>query len=304
MDKVHIVIPVFTGWNETKMCLDAIRASTYRNLQIVVVYHGTEAEIQNALATHYPEARCVFGPPTLWWAGATNLGIRAALNDRARYIMLLNHDCYVDSDTIGRLLSHTRQASDAVVAPIQKDFFTKQVTAVTAGTCFLLGFPTVVFPWKKEDLQTPRLLPTRLVLGGRGALIPASVFERVGLFDEINLPGYYSDHDFYLRCRQRGIPLRVATDCAVFIDNTRTTLAAQPGELSLREFLITLRVPRSHRNLRDLSHLFKFHHPIRGLYHTGVALNLLRYCVIYACKRLKKRLSSLLIPSSPSHPVR
>jgi len=304
MDKIHIIIPVFTGWNETKVCLDALRASTYRDLEIIVVYHGVEDEIKKALETHYPEARCVVGPPSLWWAGATNLGIRTALSNGARHIMLLNHDCYLDPDTIGRLLAHAYQVGQAIVAPIQKDSLTKQVTAVTAGTCFLLGFPTLVFPWKEKDLKTPQLLRTRLVLGGRGALIPVSVFERVGLFDEINLPSYYSDHDFYLRCRQRGVPLLIATDCVVSIDNTRTTLAARAGELTLREFLITLRVPRSHRNLRDLTHLFKFHHPIRGLYHTGVALNLLRYCVIYACKRFRSRLSSLSIPSSPSHPIR
>ncbi|HWP58726.1 MAG TPA: glycosyltransferase family 2 protein [Candidatus Acidoferrales bacterium] len=292
MDKVAIVIPVYTGWNETKTCLEALRASTYRALEAIVVYHGTEEEI-NDLQRQYPEARYVFGSPALWWAGATNLGIRAALREGARYIMLLNHDCYVDRDTIGRLLSHARQAGDAIVAPIQKDFLTRRVTAVTAGTCFVLGFPTLVFSWKEEDLQTPKLLPTRLILGGRGALIPASVFERVGLFDERNLPSYYSDHDFYLRCRRRGIPLFVASDCAVWIDRTRTTLAADPGGLNLREFLATLHVPRSHRNLRDLTVLFRLHHPIRPLYPTGVALNLLRYCVIYACRRLHRRLTSI-----------
>jgi GT2 family glycosyltransferase len=206
--------------------------------------------------------------------------------------MLLNHDCYVEPQTIGRLLAHTQNVGQAIVAPIQKNFFTKRVTAVTAGTCLLLGFPTLVLPWNEKRLRACRLLNTRLILGGRGAVVPTGVFERIGLFDEINLPGYYSDHDFYLRCRQRGIPLFVASDCAVAIDDTRTTLAAKPGNLSLREFLETLRVPRSHRNLRDLSYLFRFHHPIPPLSSTGVALNLLRYSAIYTVKRLWKMLDA------------
>ena len=297
MNKVHIIIPVFTGWNETQRCLDALRASTYRNLEIVVVYHGVDQDMKKALETNYPDAHYVVGPPTLWWAGATNLGIRMALAQGANSIMLLNHDCYVASDTIARLMNHAQSVGQAIVAPVQKDFATNQVTAVTAGTCFLLGFPTLVFSWNEEQLQTPQLLNTRLILGGRGALIPAQVFARVGLFDEVNLPSYYSDHDFYLRCRQRGIPLLVATDCAVSIDNRRTTIAARPGELSWREFLETLRVPRSHRNLRDLKQIFRLHHPIRIIYRTGVALNLLRYCLIYACKRLQNRIVSRATPS-------
>jgi len=297
MDKIHIIIPVFTGWNETQRCLNALRASSYRNLEIVVVYHGGDEDMKKALEAAYPEAHCVIGPPTLWWAGATNLGIRTALARGAKSIMLLNHDCYVGSDTIGRLQNHAQSAGQAVVAPVQRDFATNQVTAVTAGTCFLLGFPTLVFWWQEEQLQTPQLLSTRLILGGRGALIPAEVFARVGLFDEVNLPSYYSDHDFYLRCRQRGIPLLIATDCAVSIDNRRTTIAARPGELNWREFLETLRLPRSHRNLRDLTQIFRLHHPIRAIYATGVALNLLRYCLIYAYQRLKNRIVAYANPS-------
>ena len=52
----------------------------------------------------------------------------------------------------------------------------------------------------------------------------------------------------------------------------------------------TFRDRRSHRNLRDLSALFRRHYPIRGLYPLGVGLNLLRYSVLYAAGRLSRSL--------------
>lgn len=294
MEQIHVIIPAFSGWRETRKCLEALGESTYREVEIVVVDHGPADEAKENLFARHPEVVRVRGEESLWWAGATNLGIREAMRRGAKSIMLLNHDCYVEPETIRRLAEHARRAGEAIIAPVQVDFCTREVIGASATTLFLFGFPTVVLPVKRRHLGQTRLLPTKLILGGRGALIPTSLFERFGLFDEKNLPSYYSDHDFYLRCRRRGVPLFVAADAIVYIDNTRTTLAAKAGELDLGGFLRTLIVPRSHRNIRDLTALFRLHYPIPGLHHIGVALNLLRYFVLYGCKRAKRGLADSL----------
>ena len=293
MDKIHIIIPVFDGWKQTKTCLDALRASTYPSLEIIVVNHGSDEEIKEALPTQYPEILITRGEPSLWWAGATNLGVRAAISRGAKQIMLLNHDCYVEPDMIKRIAAHAERTPDALIAPVPFDYATRQLLAVTSETCFLLGFPTLTLPGKVRYLGQARLLPTRLIMGGRGVLIPASAFERVGLLDEVNLPSYYADFDFFLRCRSRGIRLFIAADARVYVDDTRTTFARNLEEMSFKDFLQTLAVPRSHRNIRDLTTIFKFHYPIKGLYHVGVALNIFRYFVIYLWKRARRSFSCL-----------
>ncbi len=293
MDKIHIVIPVFNGWKQTKICLDALRAGLYRELEIIVVDHGSTDETREALPSQYPEVVHIFGEATLWWTGATNLGIRTAMDRGAKNIMLLNNDCYVEPETIHRLVAHARKNDEAIIAPVQRDYFTKRVLCVTATTCYLLGFPTLILPGKTRNTHGKKqLLPTRLIIGGRGVLIPAAVFERLGKLDDDRLPHFGSDNDFYLRCRKQGIPLFVATDATVYIDNTRTTLAANVGQMGLKQFLRTLVDRRSHRNIRDLNALFKLHYPIRGLHHLGVALNLFRYFALYGWKRLRRVLSS------------
>ena len=291
MDKIHIVIPVFNGWKQTKLCLDSLRASVYRDLEIIIVNHGHGNEIKEALSTYYPEVLQIPGESTLWWAGATNLGIRMALGRGAKKIMLLNHDCYVEPDTIQTLLVHSNRIGEAIIAPVPFDYSTKSVIAVTARTCFLLGFPTISLHRKRNHIGRPQLLPTKLILGGRGVLIPSGIFERLGLFDEVNLPSYYSDHDFYLRCRKRGVQLFISADATVYIDDTMTTLSAKIENLGFQQFLQTLVVRRSHRNIRDLTALFKLHYPIKGLHHLGVLLNLLRYFTLYGWKRLRRALS-------------
>ena len=291
MDKIYIIIPVFDGWKETNTCLDALRASSYRDLEIIVVNHGTDEEIREALPTQYPEVLIITGEPRLWWAGATNLGIRAAMSRGAKKIMLLNHDCYVEPDTIEKIVAHAEQRANALIGPALLDYVTRQPLPTIARTCFLLGFPLTTSLKKNKYLGQSGLLPTKLILGGRGVLVPTSAFERVGLLDEVNLPSYYADFDFFLRCRSRGIPLFIATDARVYVDDTRTTVARRLEEMSFKDFLRTLMVPRSHRNIRDLTTIFRFHYPIKGLHPIGVALNVIRYFMLYCCKRLKRIVS-------------
>jgi len=289
MTKLHIVIPVFNGWQQTEICLTALRASTYPDYEIIIVDHGSTDATKKALTTQYPEVVHVLGEPTLWWTGASNLGIRTALDRGATSIMLLNNDCYVTPETIDRLVAHVQRAGEAVIAPIQRDFLSKHLLCVTASTCFLLGFPTVIPPWGvRSHRSTEELLPTKLILGGRGVVIPASVFQQVGLLDAVHLPHYGSDHDFYLRCRKAGISLFIATDSIVEVDHRTTTHASTPGRMGFSQFLKTLTDRRSHRNLRDLTALFKLHYPIKGLYHLGVTLNLLRYFVLFSWERMRR----------------
>jgi len=126
----------------------------------------------------------------------------------------------------------------------------------------------------------------RLIMGGRGTLIPVDVFARIGLFDAEHLPHYGADHDFYLRARKVGIGLAIAENAFVDVDNSGTTLAARYAAPNLRAFLATLVARRSHRNLRDLTALFRNHYPVPFLYWLGVLLNTARYSVLYLSHRL------------------
>jgi GT2 family glycosyltransferase len=288
LDKIHIVIPVLNGWTQTRLCLEALRASHYRNLEIIVVDHGSTDATKRALPQDYPEVVHQLGASDLWWTGATNLGIRTARARGAQWIILLNNDCYVTPETIQNVLAHAQSLKDAIVAPIQRDYFSQQLLCTTAWTCYFLGFPTLVLPRASKRLIGERgLLPTKLIIGGRGVLIPTKVFDLVGLLDETNLPHAGSDNDFYLRCRKACIPLFIATDATVYVDSRTTTLAANIQDMTLRQFLQTLTDRRSHRNIRDLKALFRLHYPIKGLYLVGVALNLLRYFATYVWKRLQ-----------------
>jgi GT2 family glycosyltransferase len=295
MKMLHIVITDFNGFAETWRCLEALRSSRFQDFTVLVVDHGTTDETRRGLASEYPEVVRIEGSADLWWTGATNLGVREALKRGADAVMLLNNDCYVTPDTVGILVAWAQERPNAIVAPVQRDLTSGKINTIRARSLFGLGFPTVPGPRQlTPEMIQARLLPVQLIGGGRGAIIPTWAFAEIGLFDAEQLPHYWADHDFYHRARRHGIRLYVAAQAFVDVDNARTTKAERPETLSFSEFLDTLADTRSHRNLRDVTTLFRKHYPIPHLHMVGVFLYLSRYTFVYLARRSGRRIRKLL----------
>jgi len=286
--RLAIVIPIFTGEAQLRRCLASLYSSQDVLFTIYLVNHAASDEISQWVGSEFPDVRCIRGYPDLWWAEASNLGIKQALEDGNQYVMLLNHDCYVRSNTVSLLLKHALSNPRSLVAPAQHRL-QSGITTYTASTCFLLGFPTLVWPgWVAHKVQRKKngLISTKLILGGRGTLIDARIFLAVGLLDSQHFPHYGADHDFYLRCRKNGYQLFVSTDAIVDVDDTKTSLASSPKALSFREFKRTFTDRRSHRNVKDLYSLFSRYYPVPLLAGVGVAFNLARYTILFIFGRL------------------
>lgn len=284
---IFIVIPVLNRWEQTRRCLQALFAGHPAGFRVIVVDHGSTDGTAENLAQEFPAVTRLAGNPGMWWTAATNCGIRYALEQDADLVMLLNNDCYLRTDTLARLLDGLDRQPGAIIAPLQADLQNGEIDRRSIATCFLLGFPTLRLPGTRvcHD-DTGRPVPTRLVMGGRGTLIPATLFRRIGLFDEDNLPHYGADHDFYLRAHKSGTPLLLACGAVVDVDGSSTTRASGLGNMRIGEFLQSLRDRRSHRNIRELTTLFRLHYPLPGLYPVGVALNLLRYTLVFLAARI------------------
>jgi GT2 family glycosyltransferase len=291
---IYVVITDFDGWDQTQICLRHLERSSYKNLSVIVVDHGLTDATARGLKEFHSCTR-ISAESTLWWTGATNIGIRAALERGAQYIMLLNNDCYVAPDTVEQVFAAIDESALQIVAPVQISAHSGEVLAGRITTCFSLGFPTVVLPGKRKLLGRSRdLVPTKMIIGGRGVVIPRAVFAEVGLFDDANLPHYGADHDFYLRCRQANIALAIAPAAKVLMDETRTTVSRNLGRMTAGEFFNSFGDPRSHRNLSVLKTLFRRYYPVKRLYLIGVVLNVTRYCVSYILQRLKYRFAMIV----------
>jgi glycosyltransferase involved in cell wall biosynthesis len=290
-----VVICDYDGWAQTQRCLRALAGGSWRDFDVILVDHGTTATTREGLAREFPHVIRIEASPSLWWAGATNVGVRAALDRGADPVMLLNNDCYLRPESFAQLLRHARARPGAIVAPVQRDAHTGRIIAIAPRHCLLLGFTTLAGPRRVTPAMRARgLRPVGLIKGGRGVLIPAAVFRRVGLFDQDRLPHYFADHDFYWRCHAQGVPMYVAPDTEVDIDETRSSVAASAYGQGLAGLRQALTSPRSHRNLRDQRAIYRKHYPLPGLHRLGLLLFLARFMVVFLSRDLQARARGLI----------
>jgi GT2 family glycosyltransferase len=274
-----VVIPAFDQVAQTERCVNALLEGHAVDA-ILVVDHGPEEQVSKALAP-YPDVQVLREGPDLWWTGATNAGIRHALGQGATMVMLLNCDCIIDPASVDSLLE-SALATRGVVAPLQRDLASGEVTVSRAGTAVWLGLPTT---YASRAVPDSALAKTQMIVGGRGVVIPREVFETVGLLAEHDLPHYGADHDFYLRCRRAGIPLMIQSSATVFVDSGTTSLANRTGDLSFAELRESLTNQRSHRNIRALAALFRRNYPVKPLWWIGLVLAVARYVLVWTVKR-------------------
>jgi len=98
---VSVIIPVRNDADNLRLCLGALRNSTYPDFETIVVDDASTDE--TAEAAEQMEARIVRLSSRLGPAGARNAGARCA---RGEYLLFVDADVCVGGDTIGRFVAH------------------------------------------------------------------------------------------------------------------------------------------------------------------------------------------------------
>ena len=104
---IAVVIAVHNRLEFTKRCLDALRlSSVLHTIRPIVVDDGSTDGTGNYLIEHYPEVIIIVGNGSLWFGGATQLGIDHSLkNDQFDYVMTLNNDMFLRPGAIDIMVS-------------------------------------------------------------------------------------------------------------------------------------------------------------------------------------------------------
>src|SRR5258708_4234594 len=102
--RVAVVVPVYNNIRRTLRFLDSFTRVRHRYYQMIVVDDGSTDGTRMQLAAHHPSVLVLTGTGDLWWSGATNLGVRFALDNDFDYVLTINNDSIVAPDFLGRLL--------------------------------------------------------------------------------------------------------------------------------------------------------------------------------------------------------
>lgn len=202
------VAAVTVNWNgadDTLACLDSLAAQTGiagKGLDLVVVDNASADDAVARIREHHPSAQVISLPENRYYAGALAVGAAAALDARARWLLILNNDTVAAPDLVARLLAAA--ANDprcAAVCPTiylhdQQDEvwpsagYRRRLTLAAVDTTHLT---TAQDPPRPVDWCT-----------GCCMLVRAEAWRELGGFDAAAFPFYYDDHDFCLRAQAAG----------------------------------------------------------------------------------------------------
>ena len=99
--RVSVVIPSYNGAALLPACLDALRAQTYRDFEVLVVDDHSHDNTVDLLQTGYPEVRLLRLRRNRRFVGAANTGLHAA---RGSLLALLNNDTAADLGWLAALV--------------------------------------------------------------------------------------------------------------------------------------------------------------------------------------------------------
>ena len=226
-------------------------------LRVIVVDDGSTDGTREGVAAQFPEVTVLQGDGSLWWAGAMNVGVRAALSRGAEYVLALNDDVEVFPDHLENMLAWAERKPEALFGSYAFDIRTRQPYYGGGRIDWRRGRTIQLLDTCPEPERRGLVEVTHLP--GRGMWIPSRVFETIGLFDAGHLPHYLSDYDFSCRAARHGYELFANYDARLLSHVDLTQDCAERPRYSLSHFLYRLRGRKSGANLRDFT-IFAWRH--------------------------------------------
>ncbi|MEF2231530.1 MAG: glycosyltransferase family 2 protein [Pseudodesulfovibrio sp.] len=221
MDKptanVGIVLVHYGEVSATLRCIDSLSAMASAPKVVVVNHDAYEYTrvLGERLAMRGLEGR-VRQQGNKGFAAGCNTGIRIALALGAEYIWLLNNDTVVEPSALKELMACAEKNPKSIIGATVLDFEFPGTIQVAAGFRYHPFLSVIQALHRGRPVgEIPSLSAEQLdYVYGASLFLPASIYNRVGPFDE-NFFLYYEELDFCIRARRIGATLLWCRDCKV-----------------------------------------------------------------------------------------
>jgi GT2 family glycosyltransferase len=183
---VSIIIPNWNGAPHLPACLDSLRRQTFRDFEVIVADNASADNSRQLLAARYPEVKVIALDHNKGFAGACNVGLRAA---KGEVQILLNNDTEAEPDWLAEALAAFDRHPEAGLVASKMLLFDRRDTLHTAGDLYRTdGTPANRGAWQRDGGQFEEG-PVFSACGGSAAYRKV-MLDQIGLLDE----------DFFYSC--------------------------------------------------------------------------------------------------------
>ena len=197
---VSIIILNYNAGELLLNCVESIKKSAYKNLEIIVVDNISTDKSQKICKEKYPDIKLIQNDENFGYCEGNNIGIRKAKGD---FIMILNPDTIVEPNCIRELIFAHERLGEGLYQPKILSLNEKQVLQSTGNMLHVFGFGYAKDKGKKDE-EVDEEIKKIGYASGTCLFTSRNVLEKVGLLDSF-LFLYHDDLDLGWRASQIGI---------------------------------------------------------------------------------------------------
>jgi GT2 family glycosyltransferase len=203
---VVVIVLTWNGREDTLRCLESLQAVDYPNWEMLVVDNGSEDGTVDAVRTAYPGVTVIETGRNLGYTGGNNVGVEAALNRGAEFILILNNDTVVPSELLQAFVRAAGQYPDAGVFGAKIYFLHDPYRLWYGGASWspraLLSFENLGGGVLDNGKDFEQVRDTPAVFGA-AMFFRAAVVRTVGMLDD-RFFLLYEEVDWCFRARRAG----------------------------------------------------------------------------------------------------
>ena len=203
MSENPLVSIIVLNYNAGKLllnCIESVKKSTYKNLEIIVVDNISTDKSQETCKEKYPDIKLIQNNENFGYCEGNNIGIREAKGD---YIIILNPDTIVESNWIEELISAYNKFGEGLYQPKILSLEKTQILQSTGNMLHIFGFGFARDKGKNDNLEKNTIEKIGYA-SGTCLFTSKKVLKQVGLLDPF-LFLYHDDLDLGWRAAQIGI---------------------------------------------------------------------------------------------------
>ncbi|MEO8357320.1 MAG: glycosyltransferase family 2 protein [Chloroflexota bacterium] len=190
--------------NDTLACLESLIQSDYENAKIILVDNvSADGDSFESIRQQYTDIQIIPLTENLGYAGNNNIGIKAALEQGAEWIFILNDDTVLDPACLSSLVEvGMRDPAIGIVGPMVYHFDEPNVIQSAGG---MLGKYWQSIHLGRNELDHGQFNSVRQVqwISGCAILVRRALIEEVGMLDaEYFL--YWEETEWCIRAGQAG----------------------------------------------------------------------------------------------------
>jgi GT2 family glycosyltransferase len=240
-----LAVPTFNRPGKLKRFLHCLAEQSFRDFTIYLVDSGYNEKTALGLQTYGEklDLRIIPATPKYWWAAATNLAVKSALQDRCELIMTINDDAIIKPDFLEKMVILFEKYKCRMLGA-RIDFADQPETIWSLGLAAkwcdpaLFGLDHRDYHNIKAQALPHNILNQEVVQTqgqcGDGLLIAASVFHEIGLYHDKICPQCHSDREFSFRAQRKGIKMLCTTKVILYNDVYNDSEAPPIKECSQR----------------------------------------------------------------------